>query len=481
MSLLSLLLAVALSPFRGVAGPCDLAESERDYIISGYVNSDVFIGTGERVLIINAEINGKIELMTGAEVTHVSIVDSLVNGDVIAEPLDGDGDASICIQGGADGTAISGSVDVEKSKGDSVINIRNNVEIFGSVSLDKSNEGDAPPSCGGELIIRGDNDYSPILHGGGSAAGACSVDVRGAILNSDFETDGTTGDVMFNSVAISGDFQIQNSIDDVFIENVDSTSDISVDGANHVEWRNGQGTDGDAGFSHINSLLVDDVGNISPVNGLLSIGPVDNATITMSAFKSGIEVDLVRDLTITDILLPEGGLTVDGDIVNGIYMSEKVVLERNYLGNGSLVVADVSDVTIRDNTIENGNLTIVNSQTCDVSENSVPKGNIETSGCNGSGGGGDDDTEECSCTLDNSNFPGGGELSNNQFYWCDEDKVYGPNGEVQAGDGSSTSFPTRRAAKNDAKANLSNDKAYSTAKWKQNLGTWKKEKDHLTP
>lgn len=481
-SLPVLLLAatVTLAPAHTAKAICDVSLFDRT-INDTVINGDVFISPDETVLITNTEITGSVKMETEPGViTHVTVGDNTkIQGNINATPTSDNGDGSVCIRGQLEPVTVLGSVAVEKGTGISGIEVRDKVDIFGAVSMDKSDSSE----CAGNFTIMGKGASAlppaiPLLRADVSAAGSCEVKIQDAEFNGDFQADDTTGDVTVKDITSSGDVQVQSSTGNVFFENIDSTSDISVDGASAVEWKNDSNTGGDAGFSNIDSVYIDSVAN---VNGLLSIGPANTVTVTNSNIKGGIEADVPRNITITDNEFPEGGVLISGSLNSNVYLAEGAVIERNTLGGGSLTVTQVKYVTIKDSVVENGNLTIQESESCDMSGNTVPKGNVEAAGCNGAGSGGANDTFECTATLDNANFPANGELRDQRYYWCDEDKVFGRKGEIQAGSTPDRGFGKRKGAKRRAKANLSNGKSYSTAIWDASSGTWKMESDDVTP
>lgn len=478
--------------------PCDFVFSQTNIKhseITGFNDGDVFINPGEAVHINNAEITGSVKMTTSSGMeTHVTVDNnSFISGDIKGSPANNSGDATICIRdedGDDTSTVVKGAIQVENATGSSGIELRGDVEISGAVALDTSDN----VLCGGDFRITGikvmdDSDWCPILHADSSASGACWVNIEDAILFADFQADATRYDVLIMDVTGAGDTQVQDSIGDVYLLNIDSTSDVSVDGAFAIEWCNfdpinavncsvdleemgdchfnvgneGIGTGGDAGFSNMDSVIIS---GIKDVNGLLSVGPAEMITVTNNAIKGGIEVDVSKIITITDNEFSEGGLLVEGSRNEDIYLSETAVLERNEI-SGSLTVSQVQHVTVHDNTVDNGNLTILESETCSASGNLVKKGNFTAPGC-----GGIEAVLECTGTLENSNFPDGGELSNGAWYWCDEEKVYGLNGEVQL-DGASDGGFDMIGATQAGQANLSGGKSYSIAQWNGN--SWDNE------
>lgn len=447
------------------------------YEITGTVDGDVFISAGDQVTIKNATITGSVIVMSGDHLTDVKVINSQINGDIKAESLNGIGEVSLFVKGtgGGGGTAINGSISLSDSGPNSTVEIRNKVEVFGSVSMTKSDLAES----GGHFIVAGNNTFQPILHGGGSANGASDVDVRKAVFLSDFEVDGTIDDAFGDghvdlvNVDLSGDFQVQNAAGKVLINKVASTSDIAVDGAKEVVWKNDRGIGGDAGFSNIVEKVT--VTGVVDLNGLLDIGSTAVAKVTDSVIKGGLEVDDVGEITVKGNEFTEGGLKLEAEIVDGVYQGEKAVIDGNLIGGGSLELINYFDVTVTNNTVSNGNLTVIGSVETTVENNDVPNGNVEVPG----GSGGSSGESGILGSLNNENFPGNGELADLSFYWYHDGKIYGVNGEVQAGNDFDPGFATREQAKLDAEDNLSNEKSYETAEWNENQVTWELIQSHV--
>jgi hypothetical protein len=330
-------------------------------VVRGHQEGDLFVRRGQRVLVVDATINGNILITPGSpggRATQVSIVDSRVNGNVTAGPQDGTvpGAAVVCLRADRAGaTFVNGGVDVADSVPGSAIRVSGPVEVGGGVELDESVE---VRGCGGKLTIEGGTAGKPVLRSDVQAVGACSVTVAGARISGDVEA----GDV-------SGVFAYSNNV---------TTSDVQVDGAREVRFVNNRSSGGDVEFSGVGKLTVTGNGRSdAPYTGGVGVSGSGTVLVAGNRFKGGLEADSNVEVTIRGNRFAEGGVRVDG----GNLVTRKAVVEKNTVGSGNLSVSEVADVRVTDNLVSNGNLEIVVFNTCVAFGNRTPKGNVVAAGC----------------------------------------------------------------------------------------------------